>query len=325
VIVVGQRLGILTELFDPTGGLDTERLARALSERERPALMLGQIKAARLYGGLVVETTFDPQTQPFLYDHQIDGVPVLPGVMGTEAFAELAGLLAPGYRVAAITEQFHSPFKFYRHQPRTLHLSASISPADGGDLVAHTALRSVTEPARPGLPAREDLHFTAEVRLTRAASEPPSVTFAAPAPDTLPIDQELIYRAYFHGPAYQVLERARVDGQQAVGLMPATLPPNTAPANADSLIAPRLIELCFQTAGIWEMATKGVMALPLAIGSVTTYRQPEQAGGARLYALVTALDGGASFDAQVVDEAGQVYVELRGYRTVQLPGSISLF
>ena len=42
--------------------------------------------------------------------------------MGTEAFAELASLLVPGYQVAAITEQFHSPFKFYRHQPRTLHL-----------------------------------------------------------------------------------------------------------------------------------------------------------------------------------------------------------
>jgi hypothetical protein len=72
------------------------------------------------------------------------------------------------------------------------------------------------------------------------------------------------------------------------------------------------------------MATKGVMALPLAIGSITTYHQPAQAGGARLYALVTAVDGGASFNAQVVDEAGNVYVDLRGYRTVQLPGNVNL-
>ena len=90
--------------------------------------MIGQVKAAKLYGGLEVETTLDPQVQPFLYDHAIEGVPLLPGVMGTEAFAELASLLAPGYQVAAITEQFHSPFKFYRSQPRTLHLSATISP-----------------------------------------------------------------------------------------------------------------------------------------------------------------------------------------------------
>jgi biotin carboxyl carrier protein len=49
-IVVGQGLGILAEEFDPTGGLDTEKVARVL--HERPALMLGQIKAAKLYGEL---------------------------------------------------------------------------------------------------------------------------------------------------------------------------------------------------------------------------------------------------------------------------------
>ena len=40
-------------------------------------------------------------------------------IEGTEAFAELASLLAPGFYVAAIGEQFRGPFKFYRHEPRT--------------------------------------------------------------------------------------------------------------------------------------------------------------------------------------------------------------
>jgi hypothetical protein len=297
--------------------------------------MLGTVKAAKLYGGLEVETTLDPQEQPFLYDHQIDGVPVLPGVMGTEAFAELAGLLAPEYRVAAVQdEQFHSPFKFYRNQPRTLYLSATIALSCAGELVAQTALRSITEPARPGLPARTDLHFTAAVRLTRAPAEAPHAALPSPAameegPGVRVVGKPDIYRIYFHGPAYQVLERAQIKGDQAVGLMAEGLPPNANPggaAGADRdvplLMAPRLIELCFQTAGMWEVATKGVMALPLAVGSVTTYRGPETANGARLYALVTAVDGGASFDARVVDETGAVYVDLRGYRTVQLPGSV---
>ena len=72
------------------------------------------------------------------------------------------------------------------------------------------------------------------------------------------------------------------------------------------------------------LACAGLMALPLAVGSVTTYRQPEQAAGSRLYALVTPVDGGAAFDAQVLDDAGNVYVDLHGYRTVQLPGSVNL-
>jgi NAD(P)-dependent dehydrogenase (short-subunit alcohol dehydrogenase family) len=323
-IVVGKRLGILTEEFDATGGLDTEKVAQALGQRERPYLMLGKVVAAKNYGGLEVETTLDPQAQPFLYDHQIDGVPVLPGVMGTEAFAELAGLLAPGYRVASIEEQFHSPFKFYRHQPRTLHLGATIAPDVNGDLIVRASLRSVSEPARPGLPAREDLHFTATIYLTET-----SLGVSQAAPPRMPADgrlveQERIYAIYFHGPAYQVLERVALDGDQAIGMLAEGLPPNTNPERVESLVAPRLIELCFQTAGVWEMAAKGIMALPLAIGSVTIYRQPEQAAGARLYALVKAVDGGTSFDAQVVDQAGNMYIDLRGYRTVQLPGNVSL-
>jgi NAD(P)-dependent dehydrogenase (short-subunit alcohol dehydrogenase family) len=327
-IVVGGRLGILTEEFDPDGGLDTERIAKVLAERDRPYLMLGKVVGATLYGGLAIQTTLDPQAQPFLYDHQIDGVPVLPGVMGTEAFAELASLLAPGYRVAAVqSEQFHAPFKFYRNQPRTLYLSATISPAGSGELIARTALRAITEPPRPGLPAREDLHFTAAVRLTRESVEAPA---ARPAPTMREgagvrvINKPDIYRVYFHGPAYQVLERAWVEGDQALGLLVDGLPANTTPDRVESLVAPRLIELCFQTAGLWEIATKGVMALPLAVGSVTAYRQPELAVGRRLYALVTAVAGGTAFDAQVLDEAGAVYVELQGYRTVQLPGSVTL-
>jgi len=115
-----------------------------------------------------------------------------------------------------------------------------------------------------------------------------------------------------------------VDGQMAVGLMADALPPNTAPADTASVLAPRLIELCFQTAGVWDIQTNGTMALPLGIGAVTAYRQPEEAAGRRLYARVEALSGGESYNAQVVDEAGNVYVDLKGYRTVDLPGSVSL-
>ena len=55
--------------------------------------------------GVVVRTTLDPARQPFLDDHRIDGTPVLPGVMGMEAFAEAAVLAAPdGYRLDAVED-----------------------------------------------------------------------------------------------------------------------------------------------------------------------------------------------------------------------------
>ena len=56
--------------------------------------MVGRVVAMGVHGGLVVETTLDPAEQPFLGDHQIEGTPVLPGVMGIEAFAEVAAAAA---------------------------------------------------------------------------------------------------------------------------------------------------------------------------------------------------------------------------------------
>jgi acyl carrier protein/NAD(P)-dependent dehydrogenase (short-subunit alcohol dehydrogenase family) len=322
--VVGKRLGILVEEFDETGGLDTAKVEAWLKERAHPLLMLGSVKAAYLYGGLKVETTLDPQVQPFLFDHQLEGLPLLPGVMGTEAFAELATLLAPGYRIASISEEFSSPFKFYRNQPRTLYLSAIIKPGADGDLLAQTRLQSVTQPPKAELPPTIATHFVGNLRLTRNQLEQPVIDFTPPTAEDMPIERDRIYQIYFHGPAYQVLDRAQVLNGVAIGRMADQLPPNSVPAEAEGLVAPRLIEFCFQTAGIWEIATNGVMALPQAIESVTIYRQPEEANGQRLYALVEAVEAGKAFNARVVDEAGRVYLEMRGYHTVQLPGSVKL-
>jgi len=88
-------------------------------------------------------------------------------------------------------------------------------------------------------------------------------------------------------------------------------------------MAPRLIELCFQTAGVWEMGVQGRMGLPLRIHRVSVVRAPDLAEG-RLYAVVTSHAEQASFDAEVMDTKGNIYVSLSGYRTVALPGAINL-
>ncbi len=325
-LVVGQRLGILVQEFDETGGLDVEKACAKAKESGLP--MIGKITAAKLYGGLEVETTFDPNEQPFLYDHQFEGLPLLPGVMGTEAFAELAVLLvgsgdSGSFKVARLSEQFQSPFKFYRHQPRTLYLSARIEPLAGGDLLAHTRLRSITQPPRPELPPNVATHFVGEVQLTRGELTAPKIEFHPPENASLSITRERIYKIYFHGPAYQVIDCAGVEGNTVIARMTADLPPNIAIEGAQELVAPRLIELCFQTAGIWEMQVKRTMALPQGIESATIYRRPAESTGT-LFALVTAVDDGVSFDAQVVDAEGLVYADIKGYRTVQLPGDVNL-
>jgi hypothetical protein len=323
-LVVAGTLGTMGAELDETGGLDLAKVASLLAKRERPLVMLGRVRAARLYGGLDVETTLDPAVQPFLFDHQIDGVPVLPGVMGTEAFAELASLLAPGVHVVGVEDEtFLSPFKFHRGRPATLHLSAVAAPAGAGEVVASVALRSIVQP-KPELPAQERVHFRARVRLWRALPEKPKIAFRKPGAKALGISRDAIYEAYFHGPAYRVIERAAVEKDGVVALMAGELPPNAAEANAATLLGPRLVELCFQAAGLWLLARKETMALPTSLERATVYRQEDEAGGKRLHAIVKVRGDGEAFDCRVVDEKGAVFAEVVGYRTVALPGRRTL-
>jgi NAD(P)-dependent dehydrogenase (short-subunit alcohol dehydrogenase family)/acyl carrier protein len=321
-VVVAGTLGVMGAEYDPAGGLDLGKVKADLAGRERPLLMVGEVQAARLYGGLAVRTTLDPREQPFLLDHQIDGVPVLPGVMGTEAFAEVASVLCPGFNVAAIEdESFPLPFKFHRHQPATLHLSAVGTPGGAGEILVRAELRSVLQP-KPELPAQERVHFRARVRMRREAKEAPRVAFKKPAAGTLPIRQEAAYSVYFHGPAYRVIDRAAVD-DGVVAVMSAGLPPDARPGTAAQVMAPRLLELCFQAAGLWLLAKKETMGLPTSLERATVYG-PEKPVRGRLYAVVEARPGGEAFDARVVDEKGVVHAEVVGYRTVALPGRATL-
>jgi hypothetical protein len=179
---------------------------------------------------------------------------------------------------------------------------------------------------RAEMPPQEKSHFHADVLLKNGEKEQPVLTL----PESLfqrngdAVASNEIYKVYFHGPAYRVLERARVFDGAAIGELAQELPADRPAGEGAWLQAPRLVELCFQTAGIQQIKKNGVMALPMAIGSASVYRQLSDAEGKRVFSIVTAPDGQGVFDATVVDEKGAVYVKLSGYRTVALPGSVTL-
>jgi hypothetical protein len=82
-----------------------------------------------------------------------------------------------------------------------------------------------------------------------------------------------------------------------------------------------MIELCFQTAGLWGMKVDGLMGLPQHVSEVSWSGMLESAGRP-LYALVTPHPEQGSFDAEVVDGDGKQYLRLAGYRTVALPAAL---
>jgi acyl transferase domain-containing protein/NAD(P)-dependent dehydrogenase (short-subunit alcohol dehydrogenase family)/acyl carrier protein len=310
-IVVGHRLGVLVDEWAHNGGV---------APVPATGPMMGTKRSFGIHEGLTVETVLQPATEPFLNHHRIEGTPVLPGVMGVEAFAELATQPLQRWVVDSVEDvRFLAPFKFYRDEPRTLAI-AGVFEADGEDVVARCRLdgsRSLPTQSRPQVTT----HFTGWVRMTR--HERPAEVVRAPIPAGEGVGPEDIYAIYFHGPAYQVLERAWPVGDGALGLLAADLPPDHS-SEEPFVLDPRILELAFQTAGIWELATVGRLALPAAFDRlVVPPKRPAPTG--RVLASVRAhgaTDTGSAFDAVVSDEAGAVLLQLEGYRTIPLPWSV---
>ena len=215
-VVIGQRLGVLGDEVAPGGGLDLSPGGPVAGRVGDGSALFSEVVGWPLGAGLTVVTTLDPADQPFLHDHQIDGTPVLPGVMGVEAFVEAALLLHPERCVAAIEDvEFLAPFKFYRNEPRQLTVTCQFT-VEGEDLLARCTLLGTRH--LPNQPEPEvKVHYTGTVRLATsppelASAEPP----AAPGAGEPVVTADEIYRIYFHGPAYRVLEQAWVnDGVMA--------------------------------------------------------------------------------------------------------------
>jgi 3-hydroxymyristoyl/3-hydroxydecanoyl-(acyl carrier protein) dehydratase len=357
-VLIAHSLGSLLASRDPDGGLDLER-ANERADHAFP--MVGRVTGIDTHLGLTFEVELDPQVEPFLRDHALEGTPLLPGVMGIEGFAEVATLVASrlcsteGHlRVAVIKDvHFEAPLKFYRQEPRTLVWRALVTP-EGSRLVAHVTLTSTrawqrTPPlysgegkgvgaARQHTPllhsgegkgvgaARQHTrHFSGRVYLETSADGAAGVQHAAEVPKwngPATVEPEAIYRVYFHGPAFQVLEGVQARDDRVIGRLRSDLPPITRRAD-QILTAPRLIELCLQTSGVWEIGKIGALALPTAIEQVVIHAWHES--GSPVYAEIepkTDRDGALTFDARVVDGQGTVYLELQGYRTARLPDPV---
>jgi hypothetical protein len=318
-IVVGDQLGIL--LTAPKVDLEREAVAAYMQQGASP--LTGAIRASRLYQPVEIETTLDPKVEPFLRDHAIQGTPVMPGVMGLEAFAQAALLLLPGSTVTGFRDvRFLAPLKFYRLEPHTFTILLTVSPRAGGGWLARCLLKSRRALSGNSLPDQEKVHFTANVLLSPAAPQRLPLE-GPPASAGEAIGRDTIYRAFFHGPAFQVLETVQIDGGCATGWFRPGLPPGFSTPGVKTAAAPRLVELCFQTAGMWEMKSRERFALPASIAALDLYPAAGSAGE-RVCAQTSVSPGESGFDARVLAADGEVCLTLSGYRTTVLPQGMTL-
>ncbi len=254
---------------------------------------------------VVVTRSMSQASEPWMADHAIDGVWVLPGVIGLELMAAAALLACPHGRYMGAEEvKFAAPLKLHREEPVTVEIRATPQ----GDGIVHCTLQS-TRVAKTGRVLTTS-HFEAKVHLDEMPLMPtlPS-TFL---PDE-PISSREIYRRFFHGQSFQVLR-----GVEAVALQGLFAEARVEHATiAEGLLTdPLVLEAAFQAAGLHRMAIHGVMALPSAIDVLE--RVSPVIEGDTLNVMVQlrkGSDGADLYDIDVDGSSGRV-LRVRGFRLI---------
>ncbi|MFG1854046.1 SDR family NAD(P)-dependent oxidoreductase [Actinomadura geliboluensis] len=141
---------------------------------------------------LIAETDLDLSNRPWLDDHRIDGLAVLPAVAALELMARAAAVLTGEEHTAVADANFDRPIVVPDEGSRTVRICA-LTLEDGG---VRVALRT----DETGFAAD---HFTATVV---PAGIPPKVEPVATEPE--PHDGRALYGSlFFHGPRFQRLVR----------------------------------------------------------------------------------------------------------------------
>jgi NAD(P)-dependent dehydrogenase (short-subunit alcohol dehydrogenase family) len=319
-LVVARSLGVLFDGLRAQGA-DLEILRRRQAQHPDRYPLLGKVLDWTLLDGLRLEVMFDPAHDPYLNDHRIDGVVVLPGVMAVETFAEAARLLQPDMEVISVEDlAFEAPLKLYRDEPRQAYVRL-IRTLHGQECVWLASME--TTRSLVGGKQQTTRHFRARIRMDHQASlvkgELPNGNGNSKV-----LGRQAIYQAYFHGPSFQVLEKVTTseDGQLAGWMDLSRQKPPL--ANTGALIArPMLTELAFQAAGIAEMHSHARLGLPAGVKHLKIHASPVGDHGRIAAKVLSQREGDSSlYGVKVVDERGFVLVELEGYRTSPLPNAL---
>ncbi|MBI3178322.1 MAG: polyketide synthase dehydratase domain-containing protein, partial [Deltaproteobacteria bacterium] len=255
----------------------------------------------------------DPRRDVGLDHHRIDGVPVLPGVVGVEMMVQAAEHATQQTACALCDVRFAAPLKLHRDEPLDARVEVRVNAGE-----ARVTLVSLF--VGPGGKEMRREHFFARVLFAGGAK------LTRPAPWTLELAREPnvsraeIYRRYFHGPTFQVLDKIETVGENGVSARPLAGAPAWLSEQALWRTDPVCREAAFQAAGVWEMTELGRMSLPSAIARV------DLVGVAPASGLLLTIEvrkrhagpEGGVFDAWVRDENGRVYDVMHGYRTATL-------
>lgn len=286
---------------------------------EEVSVVIGSAEGAGALGAVLephatLEVRVDQRSHPYLADHSINGVAVVPMVLAVEWFLRAARACYPNLVLAAV------------QQVKVLRGIKLKGYAERGDrFIVGARLISSATGKMLGVELRGEgnvLHYSATVKMTEQAAPPP-LADAQPALDKW--TQTAVYDGHvlFHGPSFQVIDSIKgISREGIVGMLTGVIsgskigkwPKESWCSDAAAL------DGGLQLALLWSQRVLGGAVLPMAMGEYRSYRDGLINGVVKCVVHAKNVFAERTVcDITFSDDSGQ-FAEIIGVETVLRPG-----
>ncbi|NLI09534.1 MAG: SDR family NAD(P)-dependent oxidoreductase, partial [Elusimicrobia bacterium] len=261
------------------------------------------------------EKNISVQSDPYMEDHAINGTPVFPGVMGIESFAQAINAYLSVKPLNLKNISFQLPIKLLKNNPADIRIKGegkdNIQMKIESDFINSKGIKM----------GETRIHFKAEYDS--------SVSPTQSAPEHIKIknkyktEKETIYKTYFHGPSFQVLDGIiSASDKEVLGVFKKPNTPLLKDKEMNYIFHPMIIEAVFQTCGWRDLYLENKMTLPDKIAQVSILDNNPDPEKLYTLAVYKGTDdyGKSIYDGWAFDENGKVFVFLKDY--VMIPVKI---
>ncbi|MBO86422.1 MAG: hypothetical protein CL927_13780 [Deltaproteobacteria bacterium] len=245
-----------------------------------------------------LDAMLSPETHPWLVDHTVAGVPVVPVALVVDQMLSAARGLFPGHTTSRLTDlKVHKGIRL-EQWPEPTHLALSVQ--DMGDGTLAMALNNST-----GQPL---YRATVDPRPTAQALAVPQLDL--PSRDGAVYDGTLL----FHGPSLQVLAN-----DVCVDASGATAGLRSSPLAGTGAVDVGAVDGALQLALLWAQAATGGASLPMGIDELCLHQSSLDDTTGLVLTRRSASGPSGSADIVLVNANGEAAATLRGVRTIRRP------
>jgi len=265
---------------------------------------------------LVATRTFDLNTDPFVLQHQLDSVPIMPGTFGFEMLGEAAALFRPDLAVLrAENLRIETPLKFFKAphgskgKPVHITLTARVLKQQGDEVTLYVESAS-------------DLALGGRSDQTQRRIHQQGIYVLGPAPRVEPGNGKLPEalpgsraRSIFHlakeplylGPLFCRAEWVYVGETEVEGIIRAPRQREifTHVARPRFQLDPLLLDAAFQVAANWDGHHNNLVSVPMGVEQLVRGRQRRLGESGHVKARMVKVEGDdVLYDFEVRGEDG---------------------